>query len=1002
MAAGDVNTIKEALYGRGQTGKQVNEGGKEATTGGSAAQVSVGTGNISKESTAAAGVTISTNNGVSETSAQEEVEKTIDTEIKFLEKGGGKVYKKPAYKVDLIIHDAAQYNTSLLRNSKSLEKYIEDPIAFMTNHVWSYSIKNPQDLVFNYKLPDNLFALYSLNSLTNSFIQQSVEYVKNLEPVIPANNKIYTLNYLFKVRFAENVVNYLLANGYTDESLVSYRDEAGGLFSQSYERLFYLWINQIFAFNVEIDDKNRIIFNTDKNSYMPLFLAAYFLLDKIQGGNESTSFLDNYPLLKYNKSGFGYTELFLGSIVEFAKSKKYVNTNNYWYATKERESALDIGAISNYSSSIYFNPSLGTFGKSYISKLSMAKKVKKCVQVKESKKETALELFYKKGNDNILVGDTPKEGLGCDTDLLEWSDAKQIFFDIKSLQKGRVNLKIPYYSVLEASIKNLIPSELGIAKTAGYTRQTLEEFNTLITLNYLNKPLDDIKKLKMLIDQELSVALTDELDQDADWNYFGFKETYGTNGNWGPDAFMKNLVDSTDAVRFQTLAPYLGLYNVGYILEKYSAANELIQEVYVNPANTKGPSKGGYQDGFTYIDSQVKYGKGYGYRLKQLVAFPSISYDYKGATGQKSSDGRFFIEIINKPFKFSNDIKKPSLTTLVENYISIIDLPPKPTFMTVYPKRGKNDRITIVFGEYASSLTAEIVETPKKNWLDGWQDAKDFYIKQVPQNPPLKDEEMIFASLDVEKILLYSVEGKKPTSEQEFTKVVAELDTLFDGYSKELIIKPNTKYYFATRSISYTGLSSYLSEIYSVELVDDGGAVFPLIEIVQLEEEKDLGQEKRHFSSAFRIEPALLQQAPNVAKNRIGYLYPSVFSGGEETRPQFKIRLTSKKTGRKVDFNVIYKKVKTKKSEDVGEISVSQTKKDKVLISYKNVATALEEALASDESVAAKKKSEKLAQEGMNELANALKRQQACEKKGLKYDHSLYKSDPSTGGCKKL
>ena len=88
----------------------------------------------------------------------------------------------------------------------------------------------------------------------------------------------------------------------------------------------------------------------------------------------------------------------------------------------------------------------------------MAKKVKKCVQVKESKKETALELFYKKGNDNILVGDIPKDGLGCDTDLLEWSDAKQIFFDIKSLQKGRVNLKIPYYSVLEASIKNLIPS----------------------------------------------------------------------------------------------------------------------------------------------------------------------------------------------------------------------------------------------------------------------------------------------------------------------------------------------------------------------------------------------------------------------------------------------------------------------------------------------------------------------------------------------------------------
>ena len=39
-----------------------------------------------------------------------------------------------------------------------------------------------------------------------------------------------------------------------------------------------------------------------------------------------------------------------------------------------------------------------------------------------------------------------------------------------------------------------------------------------------------------------------------------------------------------------------------------------------------------------------------------------------------------------------------------------------------------------------------------------------------------------------------------------------------------------------------------------------------------------------------------------------------------------------------MDFNVVYKKVKTKNSEDVGEIGVSQTKKNKVLISYKNVA----------------------------------------------------------------
>ena len=32
------------------------------------------------------------------------------------------------------------------------------------------------------------------------------------------------------------------------------------------------------------------------------------------------------------------------------------------------------------------------------------------------------------------------------------------------------------------------------------------------------------------------------------------------------------------------------------------------------------------------------------------------------------------------------------------------------------------------------------------------------------------------------------------------------------------------------------------------------------------------------FDKKFRIQPALLQQAPNLAKNDIGYLSPSVFT----------------------------------------------------------------------------------------------------------------------------
>ena len=89
--------------------------------------------------------------------------------------------------------------------------------------------------------------------------------------------------------------------------------------------------------------------------------------------------------------------------------------------------------------------------------------------------------------------------------------------------------------------------------------------------------------------------------------------------------------------------------------------------------------------------------------------------------------------------------------------------------MDVYPKRGINDRVVMVFGEYASSLFPEVVEIPKKYWLDGWDKAKDFYVKYAPQNPPLKDDDMVFMSAEVEKILIYRIENDKPTSEDDFT-----------------------------------------------------------------------------------------------------------------------------------------------------------------------------------------------------------------------------------------
>ena len=872
----------------------------------------------------------------------------------------------------LTIHDADKYNLGLLRRVGNLSKYIEDPIAFITNHVWNRDLADPDNLVFKYEITPSL---YLFNKRSSELINETYSEVKDSSTLEQSKNIAY-MNSVFKIKLGDRIYKYLIKHFGKTKVDKAFPPVTVGLKLPPWELLVFFWINQIFALNLSVK-KSKIRFNITEENYLPLFFAVYFLWDKIKDGGAPISFVEWKPKVEYvapmtvSTVIVGNLEGLLYALAEEIRKKnaQFTNENNYWRTGPTNSSALDINVISNSKNSPFFNPALGTFAKTYTSKLNLAQQVKKCANAKSSKKETALRLFYKEGNDDVLIGKIPKGGLGCATDLLEWKEAKQMLFDIESLQKGRANLNIPYYSALESSIKNLIPASLDISKAIPKAEQAdLKTFNTLVTLDHLKEDVKGSSNLNLLIDESLTpFSIEDSLDTHAEHNYWAFIGNHGTNGGWGPDDFMSNLLTSNNGlVDFANLVPYVGLYSVGYVLEKYDSFDNLLQEFYINSADTKGTDKNGFQDAFTFLDSQVKYGKDYKYRLKQLIAFPSISYDWsdvelgkefikckkdsdcKGTPQDRCSQGYCLGSSAgvhlnpdpstNKQFKFKNVIKKLGLAS-ADSAISFIDLPPKPTYMDVYPKRGINDRVVMVFGEYASSLFPEVVEIPKKYWLDGWDKAKDFYVKYAPQNPPLKDDDMVFMSAEVEKILIYRIENDKPTSEDDFTEIFDEVTPLFDGHSKEIILKPNTKYYFATRSITYSGLSSYLSEVYSIELVDDGGAVYPLISTIQLEKKQSVGKDKLGFTSAFRVEPALLQQAPDTVNNRIGHLDSygggSVFVAQGVTRPQFKIRLTSKKTGRKVDFNVIYQKTENYKGEEVGNISLSQTGKENILLSYR-------------------------------------------------------------------
>ena len=122
---------------------------------------------------------------------------------------------------------------------------------------------------------------------------------------------------------------------------------------------------------------------------------------------------------------------------------------------------------------------------------------------------------------------------------------------------------------------------------------------------------------------------------------------------------------------------------------------------------------------------------------------------------------------------------------------------------------------------------------------------------------------------------------------------------------------PNTDYYYIFRAIDIHGKISNPTDVYKIQLVNNDGAIYPLIEIYQMKPIKP----QRPIKSAkklINIVPTISQAMVNYRKSQMGdgtsaFNIQSLMLGTEE-RPlfgeKFKVRLTSRQTGRKIDLNL--------------------------------------------------------------------------------------------------
>ena len=208
----------------------------------------------------------------------------------------------------------------------------------------------------------------------------------------------------------------------------------------------------------------------------------------------------------------------------------------------------------------------------------------------------------------------------------------------------------------------------------------------------------------------------------------------------------------------------------------------------------------------------------------------------------------------------------------------------------------------------------EILETDRKYFEEEYFAQK----REIKSFEDIKDQgdKLMFRSDDpVDRYQLFKLDIT-PKSYQDFSNsLLPEIDPTF-GIAGTLIdrIEPNRKYYYCARSIDMHENVSNPTHIFEIEMIDNNGQIFLKQKVFNFEKQhENFVKSGRRF---IYIEPSLQQLVFDPAgcgqsldSPALGQDPPTNLLGAQGVTDQvwgkgFKVRLTSKKTGRKMDLNI--------------------------------------------------------------------------------------------------
>ena len=366
---------------------------------------------------------------------------------------------------------------------------------------------------------------------------------------------------------------------------------------------------------------------------------------------------------------------------------------------------------------------------------------------------------------------------------------------------------------------------------------------------------------------------------------------------------IQNIVSDTNFRTYKEVLSGQKAYNetLVYEIEKTSPDDsQVIQRIFIPNLEKLTLLR--------YIDTQVKYDKEYTYEIFAHQFIVGTEYEYLSYSNRIKNNFEATFDVAYKPSL------KIARIPIFKKSARLLDAAPLPPNVELVPYKG-------VFTEFLINLSGNSGDIEEMPVVITDADA-DFYKKYreargLDENAPIR-----FANDDASgRFEIYRTDVA-PMSYEDFRTSLYAIVGSADAASASMKskVQTNKKYYYTFRALDQHDNRSNPSPVYQVEIVENSGMMFFLSSVYQFPTIEDKTTHTRTFQRFLKINPNMIQSLVNVGEtfpdayidDASAYELPNgeVILGKAEQdvwERNFKLRVTSKHTGRKFDINLTCK-----------------------------------------------------------------------------------------------